>query len=289
MTTGQREAVGSLLVIGGGNMGSAIVRGAVRAGVLDPHGVVVVDPDPARHADFASLGAAGHATLDEGLKALEAVEGEPGSAAVLLAVKPQMLADVSEQARGRLGKPPRLVMSILAGTTTERLASALGGRTVRLMPNTPAMIGEGITALCPGPGAGASDEAMARRLFEAVGRVVALPEDLLDAFTGVAGSGPAYIFLLAEGMLAGAEAVGFDRRQGLELVRATLRGAALLLDTEAQRDPASADPARLRAMVTSKGGTTAAATAVLERHGMAEALREAVVAARDRGRELAGA
>ncbi len=311
-----------LLLIGGGTMGRAIVEGAVRAGVLVGGQIVVHDPDPARHAPFEALGAACTTSLAEALDRLDALDANlrTTSAAasaedantggmILLAVKPQVLGAVAEAmhaAAGPSGKVrSRLVMSILAGTPTSRLAEAFGGlggpalraglggdggdgvggvgggRIVRLMPNTPAQIGKGITALCPGPGATPADITTARQLFAGVGRVVDLPEDLLDAFTGVAGSGPAYVFLLAEGMLAGAEAVGFDREQGLELVRATITGAAALLNAT------NTDPATLRALVTSKGGTTAAATGVLIERGVPDALCDAIVAARDRGRELA--
>ncbi len=150
------------------------------------------------------------------------------------------------------------------------------------MPNTPAQIVKGITALFPGPGATPKDLATARYLFQAVGKVIDLPESLLDAFTAVAGSGPAYLFHLAESMAAGAEAVGFDRPQALELVRATIAGAAGLLEAATDTDPAD-----LRAMVTSKGGTTAAAITLLEDRAVLPAMRDAITAARDRGRELA--
>lgn len=284
-----------LLVIGGGNMGGAIVSGAVRAGVLAGERVVIVDPNPEKHAPFEKLGIRCVTSIPQGLEAfaaLEAAAGRTNEGLVMLAVKPQMLGAVAAELAGTLRQSPRPVLSILAGITTARLSAELGGRPIRLMPNTPAQIGKGLTALCVEPaaaGAGQAARAMptaeelaaTRRLFESVGRVVELPESLLDAFTGVAGSGPAYVFLLAEGMLAGAEAVGFDRETGLELVRATIAGAAGLLEAAAETDPAA-----LRAMVTSKGGTTAAATDVLAEHRMPFALREAIVAARDRGRAL---
>lgn len=274
-----------LLLIGGGTMGGAIVAGAVQAGVLEASRVVMVDPDAEKYAAFVALGvpaASCVGSIPDGLPRLEALETEHRHAGlVLLAVKPQMLDAVAGALGDALHRVPRAVLSILAGVPLTRLGAKLGGRPIRLMPNTPAQVGAGITAFCPGPSATTADLAATRRLFASVGRVVDLPEPLLDAFTGVAGSGPAYVFLLAEGMLAGAEAVGFGREQGLELVRATIAGAAALLDAE------DADPATLRAMVTSKGGTTAAATGVLTARGVPDALRDAIVAARDRGRELA--
>ncbi len=286
-----------LLLIGGGNMGRAIVEGAIGAGVLAGVRVVVLDPDAARHAPFEAVGAGCTVSTSDALARLDALETAFGSGEVatpgmiLLAVKPQVLGVVAEAMHEAVGSSssarPRLVLSILAGTPTDRLAEAIGGRVVRLMPNTPARIGLGMTAMCPATSEGAiptaDDLATTRTLFEAVGRVIDLPEDMLDAFTAVAGSGPAYLFHLAEGMAAGAEAVGFDRTQALDLVRATIAGAAGLLEAAAETDPAD-----LRAMVTSKGGTTAAAVAVLEARAVREAMREAIVAARDRGRELAG-
>jgi len=155
------------------------------------------------------------------------------------------------------------------------------------MTNTPARIGQGMTAMCPATSEGAiptaDDLAATRTLFAAVGRVIDLPEEMLDAFTAVAGSGPAYLFHLAEGMAAGAEAVGFERTQALDLVRATIAGAAGLLEASPGTDPAD-----LRAMVTSAGGTTAAAVGVLEARAMRNTLRDAIIAAKDRGHALAG-
>lgn len=270
-----------LLVIGGGNMGKAIVLGAVAAGALAGDRVVVVEPESAKHPAFEAAGVRCAAGAAEGLTRFNSLEMEAGPGVVLLAVKPQMLGDVAREMGSSVRTPARLVLSILAGVTTARLAREMGGRIVRLMPNTPAMIRRGITAMCAGEGADHEDLAEARGLFEAVGRVIELPEDLLDAFTGVAGSGPAYVFYLAEGMAAGAEAAGFPREQALEIVRATIAGAAGLLEAEA-----GLEPSELRARVTSRGGTTSAATAVLHERGAMEAVRDAVLAARDRGREL---
>lgn len=279
-----------LLVVGGGNMGRAIVEGAVggghgggagEVGVLRGDRVVVVDPNAGQHGVFRALGAACVETVEAGVRGLVELESRWGTGAVLLAVKPQMLAAVAPAlaAANRVGE--RTVMSILAGVPTARLSAEVGGRVVRLMPNTPAKVGKGITARCAGPGASGHDLELAGALFGAVGSVVDLPEDLLDAFTAVAGSGPAYVFLLAEGMVAGAEAVGFSREQALAIVRATVAGAAGLMEAEA-----GVAPEALRARVTSKGGTTAAALGVLEKRGVAGAVRVAIVAARDRGREL---
>jgi pyrroline-5-carboxylate reductase len=270
-----------LLVVGGGNMGKAIVLGAVAAGALAGERVVVLEPDAAKHAALEAVGAFCSASAEAAVERYCSLEMQRGPGAVLLAVKPQMLGEVARELRESLRTPERLMLSILAGVTTARLSAEVGGRIVRLMPNTPAMIRRGITAVCAGPGATEEDLRATRSLFESVGRVIDLPEDLLDAFTAVAGSGPAYVFYLAEGMAAGAEAVGFSHEQALEIVRATVAGAAGLMEAEA-----GVEPSELRARVTSKGGTTAAAAAVLDGRGVMGAVGEAVVAARDRGREL---
>ena len=270
-----------LLVIGGGNMGRAIVQGAVRAGTLAGGAVVVLEPDAAKHAAFLEVGCAAHATADLAMSAFAALETHHADGLVLLAVKPQMLGVVAESVGSSLRDRSRLVMSVLAGATTTRLAEVFGARVVRLMPNTPAQIGLGVTAMCAGPGTTGTDLGITRTLFASVGRVIDLAEDLMDAFTAVAGSGPAYVYLLAEGMAAGAEAVGFTRPQAAELARATIVGAAGLLQGQPEVDPAA-----LRAMVTSKGGTTAAALQVLDERGVVGSIVGAIVAARDRGREL---
>lgn len=272
-----------LLVVGGGNMGRAIVLGAAAAGALRGERVVVLEPDQAKHDPLQAAGAFCSRSAVAAVERFCSLEMDRGPGAVLLAVKPQMLGEVARELRESLRTPERLVLSILAGVTTARLAHEIGGRIVRLMPNTPAMIRRGITAMCAGPGATKDDLRATRALFESVGQVIELPEHLLDAFTAVAGSGPAYVFYLAEGMAAGAEAVGFSRDQALEIVRATVAGAAGLMEAEA-----GAEPAELRSRVTSKGGTTAAAAVVLDGRGVMAAVREAVVAARDRGRELGG-
>lgn len=282
-TGGVKALERPLLLVGGGNMGRAIVLGAAAAGALAGERVVVIEPDVAKHSDFCGIGAYCADSAGEGLTRFASLEMQRGPGVVLLAVKPQVFGGVAGELGDSVRSSARPVLSIMAGVTTARLANEIGGRVVRLMPNTPAMIRRGITAMCAGPGATADDLILARALFESVGRVIEFPEDLLDAFTAVAGSGPAYVFSLAEGMVAGAEAVGFSREQALEIVRATVAGAAGLM--EARGD---LTPGQLREMVTSKGGTTAAALAVQDERGVLGAIRDAVVAARDRGRELSG-
>ncbi len=279
-----------LMVIGVGNMGSAILSRAFAAGVLNPSRVVLVEPDEDKAAWFISHGFAHEPTIGAGLNVMKRLAARQcehsigqnhSTGVVLLAVKPQVFHDVSSELADALDDD-WLVLSILAGITTQTIAHALGARVVRLMPNTPAQIGRGITAIAGGPRATQQDMALAGRLFEAVGTVIELEESMIDAFTAVAGSGPAYIFYLAQAMVQAAQSVGFDRTQALNIVRETVVGSALLLDAKP-----GIDPGELRKRVTSKGGTTAAAIEVMRERGLETILIQAIEAARDRGRQLA--
>ena len=260
-----------LCVIGGGNMAQAILHGGLEAGRVKPELVVVAEPDGDKRALLKGWGVNVRETPADALEALTT------GGQVLLAVKPQVFERVVPELRGMQG----VVMSIMAGLSTEHIRSALGDvRVIRLMPNTPARVGKGMTALSLGAGAREGDEAFARALFEAVGEVVELDESLMDAFTGVAGSGPAYVFYLAEAMVRGAVEVDLEPEVAERMVHATIAGAATLL--EQGEDEAAA----LRAAVTSKGGTTAAAIDALDEAGVMKAVMGAIRAARDRGREL---
>ncbi len=267
----------TLAIVGGGNMASAILAGCARSGdpELAPRRMVVAEPDGARRAGLAALGAE-----------VVASAGELGrwlgpSTQVLLAVKPQSLASAASDLDGLVSG--RVVISILAGTASATVRSAVGAdaRVVRAMPNLAAGIGQGVTAVAVGSGAAEADAALAERLFGAVGPlVVRIDESLMDAFTAVAGSGPAYVFYLAEAMVRAAVATGFTAEQADAVVRQTIVGAGALLRGDAR------SAAELRGAVTSRGGTTQAAIAVLDGRDVAGAIESAVVAARDRGREL---
>jgi len=267
----------TLAIVGGGNMAGAILAGCARSGdpELAPDRMVVAEPDGARRAALASLGALTVSGAGE-------LGGWIGpSTQVLLAVKPQSLqsaaAGLGGLARGRV------VISILAGTPSAKVRGGVGegARVVRAMPNMAAGIGQGVTAVAVGSGAVEADAAFAVRLFGAVGPlVVRIDESLMDAFTAVAGSGPAYVFYLAEAMMKAAVEMGLEPQAADAVVRQTIMGAGMLLRDDQRTAEA------LRNAVTSRGGTTAAAVAVLEGRGVDGALRAAVVAARDRGREL---
>ncbi len=260
------DRVGPLWLVGCGNMGGALLRRWLACG-LDPRSVTVIDPVPRdAPADVRCVGSVAEA-------------GEPPRV-VLLATKPQMLGDVAEQLKPRLGGA--LVISILAGVECDTLRRCLSPRVVRAMPNTPAQIGLGATALHGGT---ADDRAVADALMTAAGAVHWIAdEQLFDAVTGVSGSGPAYVFRFIEALAAAGAAAGLPAATAAALALETVTGAAAL----AARGDAS--PGELRAQVTSPNGTTAAGLAVLDGEGALSALlADTVAAAARRSRELASA
>jgi pyrroline-5-carboxylate reductase len=272
-----------LAIIGGGNIAQALVRGGIDAGLLTPALVAVAEPEPAKRELFRSWGARPLKGPEELPGWLTSVEHPGRLAQVLLAVKPQMFGEVSLPLARSLGSDPRVIITIMAGVTTAKVSDALrGAPVIRAMPNMAATVRRSTTALCIGGGGDPEeiDDTLAVQLFESIGRVVRIEEPLMDAFTAVVGSGPAYVFYLTEAMARAAEQLGFDRDTGEWIARWTVSGAGALLDATDQ------PPETLRAAVTSKGGTTAAATAVLDEAKVMDAFVRAIAAARDRGREL---
>jgi len=273
-----------LLFFGGGNMATAIISGAAAAGAVDPARVVVSDPGIGEKSDLLALGVGGFAEAEQAVerfRALESDAGVPGQ--VVLAIKPQILPELAKSLPGLIGDRRRVVVTMLAGVPSETVREAAGGDAgvVRVMPNTPASIRRGMTAIAKGAGAEQGDAAAAERLFSAIGQVIAIDESQIDSFTGVAGSGPAYLFRFVEALTSAAEEAGFDPKDAETMARQTVIGAAMLL---AGSGESAGD---LRAKVTSKKGTTAAGLDALEEAGIAEAVRRAVFAARDRGAALA--
>jgi len=260
-------------LIGAGRMGSAMARGWL--GDLGAAGIArlsVVEPHPGEDVVAAA---------DGGLIALNA---QPAIAdIVVLAVKPQGFGGAVDALKAWVG-PQTLVVSIMAGVTIARIAGALGSqRVARAMPNTPGAIGMGATGYALSDACG-DDEAIATaRLLEPLGLVVGpLKEEQMDAVTAVSGSGPAYVFLLVEALGAAGRSVGLDEATALALARETVIGAGALLGEFAE------SPEELRMQVTSPGGTTAAALAVLMGEaGMPDLIGRAVDAAVKRGAELA--
>ena len=264
-----------LAVVGGGNMAQAILHAALKANVLAPDQILLAEPDAEKRDLFESWG------VKTVPSAASFADGFADSTQILLAVKPQYLADAACDLAG--AADGRVVISILAGSTSERVAQAVGDRAriVRVMPNLPARIGMGITAIATDSGANDVDVELTLKLFASVGEIVRIDESFMDAFTAIAGSGPAYLFYLAQTMAEAGVDMGFDEAISDQLVRATLVGAATLLKQ-------SSDGAQsLRAAVTSKKGTTDAAIRTLDAAGVDDAIRRAIFAARDRGAELA--
>ncbi|MFG0274796.1 MAG: pyrroline-5-carboxylate reductase [Phycisphaerales bacterium] len=266
-----------LALVGGGNMARAILMGALDSGVAEPWEVIVADPMAPQRAVLERVG------IRCAERAPDLARWMNGDTQLMLAVKPQMLEAAAADTRPLL-ETSRVVISILAGTPTEKVRAALGdnARMVRAMPNTPARVRRGMAAIALGAGAHDDDDDLAVRLFKAVGDVVRIEEPMMDAFTAVVGSGPAYIFYLAEAMVEAAEELGFDAATADRIVRNTIRGAGALmcelLDSTATE---------LREAVTSKGGTTAAALGVLDDNQVNAAVIKAITAARNRGVELA--
>ncbi len=263
-----------LVLLGCGKMGTALLEGWL-AGGLPAAAVTVLEPKPAPR--LAAL-------ADEGLRLNAEIPSDP--AVAVLAVKPQMMGDALPRLAA-LGNGGTLFLSIAAGTPIRAFEAALGERTpiVRAMPNTPAAVGRGITALVANGHAGAAALALAEALMGAVGQTVRLDDEgQMDAVTAVSGSGPAYVFLVIEALAAAGEAEGLSADLALALARATVAGAGALAESTDRA------PAALRIDVTSPGGTTAAALAVLmeAEAGLPALMRRAVAAAAARSRELAG-
>lgn len=261
-------------LVGCGNMGSALASGALDAG-LSPQALLVYDIDADRAAKLAALGAT---AVDDPRGLVERCD------IVVLAVKPQSLRDALPPIAELFG-PAKLLISILAGVRTAALEEMLppGTPVVRAMPNTPALVRMGFTALCKGSRATEDHVAQARELFSCVGEVFMFDEDDMDAVTAVSGSGPAYVFYLIETLAEAGVRVGLPQEIADRMALATVRGAAEL---QARTGESAAE---LRRRVTSPGGTTEAALAVLAERGWAKALVDAVAAARRRSRELSSA
>jgi pyrroline-5-carboxylate reductase len=257
-----------LLVVGGGRMGGALVHGLVGSG-WSPTDIVVVEPSPTRRAELARE----LPGIGVGAEIVDAT-------GAVVAVKPAVAEDAC---RALATTPVARVLSIMAGVPLARLESWLPPPTavVRAMPNTPATVGAGISALAAGSRAAEPDMAWAEELLAAVGHVVRLPETSLDAVTGLSGSGPAYLFLVVEALIEAGQAVGLSEEVSRLLVTDTLAGSARLL-VESGETPRS-----LREAVTSPGGTTEAGLRVLEDRGVRVAITAAVAAATDRSRQLA--
>lgn len=265
-----------LMLLGGGKMGEALAGGLLSNGWARAEEVTVVEPYEARRKDLASR-YPGLSLTENVQVALDAEGGVPEGA--VIAVKP---ADTEAACRDLAPARVARVLSIAAGVTTSSLEGWLGAGTavVRAMPNTPALVGAGAAAIAGGSSAGPDDLAWASGILQAVGTVVTVNEPALDAVTGLSGSGPAYVFLVAEALIDAGVLVGLTRPVARQLAIQTLLGSARLLDETGE------EPSALRGAVTSPGGTTAAGLRALESAGVRSAILDAVAAATQRAREL---
>lgn len=268
------------LILGCGRMGAALLRAWASGGLLSGVDVIAVDPNGAN----LTLESVGNLRFRL-FSSLEEVPAEWQPDAVLLAVKPQSLAGLLPSLAARLGDAP-LYLSIAAGKPLSFFEQALGAkaRVIRAMPNTPALIGAGVTVLCQGHNTGKDEMDFAKSMFGAAGVVsVVDDEELMHAVTALSGSGPAYAFLFIEALAGAGESLGLDPQLARTLAEETLRGAAAL-----SAFSRSETPAALRAQVTSPGGTTEAALAVLTGGNAFSALvKQAMDKAEKRSRELA--
>ena len=257
-----------VVLVGGGKMGEALIAGVIRGGFAAAADIAVVEALPGRRAELSAA--------YPGLIVGETVPD--GADGAVIAVKP---ADVAAACRLVAAARPQRVLSIAAGVTIAALEGWMPGvPVVRAMPNTAAMVGAGAAAIAPGSTATGPDLEWSEGVLGSVGIVVRVAEKALDAVTGLSGSGPAYVFLVAEALIEAGVLVGLDRATSSALARQTLTGAARLLDETGQT------PEELRAAVTSPAGTTAAGLRVLEQRGVRAAILDAVSAATERSREL---
>ena len=259
--------------VGGGNMGEALIRGLVESNLVPADAIAVADVRAERTRQLADQygvrALAGNAALVS------------GTDVVILAVKPQIMASVLREALPALVNRP-LLISLAAGVSTATIQSVLGKypRLIRVMPNTPALVLRGVTAIARTPGLDVEDLETAQEIFAAVGKVVVLDEDHMDAVTGLSGSGPAYVAIVIESLADGGVKMGLDRATAMTLATQTVLGAATLLAETGLH------PGALKDMVSSPGGTTIAGIAALEEGGIRTTFIRAVERATLRSREL---
>jgi pyrroline-5-carboxylate reductase len=259
--------------VGAGQMAKALAAGMVKAGIVAADRITAFDPFPKALEDF-------EAAVPGAKRAASNANVVAASDVVLLAVKPQSFAAASQEMKPSV-TPQKLIVSILAGTTIAQLTSGLGSdRIVRVMPNTPCLVGRGASGYACGTGCSADDVAQVGKMLGAVGIAFAVAETQLDAVTGLSGSGPAYVYVLIEALSDGGVRMGLPRNVATALAAQTVLGAAEMVTTTGEH------PGVLKDRVASPGGTTIAGLHVLEQHGIRGALMSAVEAATRRSQEL---
>ena len=259
--------------IGSGNMAEAIIKGVIRAGVVSPKNILSSDVSEDRRRLFSD--SFGIITVPNNLELVSQAE------IIVLAIKPQGIGFVLKEI-AKAVDISKLVISIAAGVTLKYIEDSLkaNSRVVRVMPNTPALIGEGVTAISTGSKATKEDLNIARNIFDAVGKTVVIEERYMDAVTGLSGSGPAYVFLIIDALIDAGVKVGLDRDTAKTLAVQTVFGSAkMILET-------GENPTQLRDKVTSPGGTTIAGLHVMEAGRLRAVIIDAVEAATNRSKEL---
>ncbi|MBN2685474.1 MAG: pyrroline-5-carboxylate reductase [Pontiellaceae bacterium] len=262
----------NIVFIGAGNMAEAIVAGIIKNEIVGAGDVCVTDISEERLTYFEKQ--YGTATSSDNAAAVAQAD------VVMLSVKPQIFPAIWPEIAAAL-KPDALVVSIMAGVPSAKIANGKPIRVVRIMPNTPALIGECAAGIAAGEFAAEADLTVAKQLMQAVGTAVVVKEEEIDAVTALSGSGPAYVFYLLEAMLAAAEKMELEAGISRELALSTVIGAAKLMQATGE----NAD--ELRRKVTSKGGTTHAAISTMEEHGVKDSIIKALLAAQARSKELA--
>lgn len=254
--------------IGGGNMAEALIRGMTTEGMKE---ILVAEPREERRQELART--YGVRTVSSNAEVVSSCS------VIILAVKPQNMSSVLDEISNGVNES-KTIVSIAAGITLGYLQSRLNtGQIVRVMPNTPALVGEGMSVMSLCECFSGPEINIVRSILMSVGRVLSLPERLMDAVTALSGSGPAFIALFVEGMISAGTAMGLSATDAAELAVQTALGTARMLDS-------GITPEKLRVMVTSPGGTTAAGLKVFEDRGLTPLVSEALQAARDRAREL---
>ncbi len=255
-------------IIGGGNMGEAIISGATKNFT-----VKVSEKERKRQRYLQRIYGVAVESIENVVETCDVI---------ILAIKPQDMEKVLKQVRTAVDER-KIIVSIAAGITTKYIEKCLGpgARVVRSMPNMPAMIGQGVSALCKGKYAKNKDVELTSTILKGLGDTIVVPETLIDSITAVSGSGPAYVFLFIEQMTKSAISLGLKPKMAKQLVLSTFGGSIDLLRKR------NADPATLRAKVTSKGGTTQAALDVFKKKGFDRIFSEAMKAAKNRAKALA--
>jgi len=257
--------------IGGGFMGEAVIRGLLTGGLCAAGDITVSDPSKERADHLAKT--YGVRTVGDNRAAARGLD------ILVLAVKPQVMPEALEEIGDEVsGKT--LVISVAAGVKTGTIEARLSGRVVRSMPNMAAQVGQSATAVCAGADATREDMELAVEFFGSMGKVIEVDEDMMDAVTGVSGSGPAYVYLLMEAVIEAGVKAGLSEEQSKELFLQTVKGAAVMAQETGE------NPETLRKRIMSPNGTTVAAIEVLESRGVRDAFVDAVASAVKRSKEL---